>query len=156
MDLVSMAGNILDSKAELLVNPSNFQGPMYGGLARQFADRFPGLEEDYCAVASSRRMNFFLCNYHYFHIWRVADGRRVISFPTMNLGEPANLAKVTVGLRNLALWVMTQDYVSIAIPKIGCGIGGLDWADVRKAVIEAFNGVDITVELYEGENEAND
>ena len=40
--------------------------------------------------------------------------------------------------------------VSIAVPPLGCGNGGLDWADVRPRIVEAFEAIpDVRVLLFE-------
>ena len=39
---------------------------------------------------------------------------------------------------------------SVAVPPLGCGLGGLDWADVKPLIVEAFTEVpDVRVLLYE-------
>lgn len=35
----------------------------------------------------------------------------------------------------------------LGIPLLGCGLDGLDWADVRELVKEEFNALDITIEV---------
>lgn len=39
---------------------------------------------------------------------------------------------------------------NIAIPKLGCGLGGLDWNKVRPLIVEKLSAIDgINVEIYE-------
>jgi O-acetyl-ADP-ribose deacetylase (regulator of RNase III) len=37
----------------------------------------------------------------------------------------------------------------VAVPKLGCGIGDLDWQEVRKAILDTLEGVYCTVEIWE-------
>ncbi len=54
------------------------------------------------------------------------------------------------GLQALVVEVRDRDIHSIAIPPLGCGLGGLRWVDVRVRIEEAFNDLtDVKVLLYE-------
>lgn len=144
-------GDIFTSDAGYLVNPTNFQGPMGGGLARKFADRFRGLETEYRRVCENKKFGLMVRTFDYFAVWRAPNGQRVICFPTMQLGEPSKLEYIKTGCEKLAKWLSSMPpETSIAFPKLGCGIGGLDWSDVRTAIIEAFDNIDgLTVEVWE-------
>lgn len=143
-------GDIFDSMAEYLVNPTNFQGPMGGGLARAMAIRFNGIEREYCRICKSPKFAAKVQSYDYIAIWRARGGQNVICFPTMNLGEPADLERVKVGLAKLAGYMAKQTPTSIAFPKIGCGIGGLDWQNVKASIIQAFGDIEgLEIELWE-------
>lgn len=63
----------------------------------------------------------------------------VFNFPTMRYpGEKSKLINIRKGLKTLAEQVATLKVTSICIPAVGCGIGGLDWADVREEIKQAF------------------
>lgn len=150
MGVVYKTGDILTSTAEYLVNPTNFQGPMGGGLARQFANRFYGLEEEYCRLCESNRYGPLIRQYHLIPIWRESTGVRIINFATMDLGEPAKMDDVATGLTRLQGWFVKSVPTSVAFPKIGCGIGGLDWADVKPLIEFTLGRIDgLTVEIWE-------
>ena len=52
--------------------------------------------------------------------------------------------------QNLVKWKLREyDITSIAFPQIGCGLGGLDWVDVKPLIIEAFKDTDMRVVLVE-------
>jgi O-acetyl-ADP-ribose deacetylase (regulator of RNase III) len=143
-------GDIFTSDAEYLVNPTNFQGPMAGGLARAFAVRFHGIEREYCRICKSPKFAPKIQSHDYMAIWRGLNNQRVVCFPTMDLGSQADLGRVKIGLAKLATYMAKQAPASIAIPKIGCGIGGLDWQDVRAEIVKAFDNIDgLTVEVWE-------
>jgi hypothetical protein len=45
--------------------------------------------------------------------------------------------------------ICDHEITSIAIPALGCGNGGLDWAVVRPLIVAAMNELpDVTVHLY--------
>ena len=41
------------------------------------------------------------------------------------------------------------ELMSVAIPKLGCGLGGLDWNDVKPLIEEVFGDVAFDVYIYE-------
>ena len=69
------------------------------------------------------------------HVWptgQVAGPRFVINFPTKGHWKAASrLADVEQGLDDLVRVVLREGIRSIAIPPLGCGNGGLDWAVVE-------------------------
>jgi len=57
---------------------------------------------------------------------------------------------IEAGLQTLVAEVRKRDIHSVAIPPLGCGLGGLRWADVRTRIEEAFQDLDdVQVLLYE-------
>lgn len=146
--VIYKTGDILTSEADCLVNPTNFQGPMCGGLARKFADKFPGLEERY--ISQMGTFKYSAETYDYFAWLRVPSGQYVVNFPTMDLGGVADLERISKGIHRLAGLMAYNTPTSIAFPKLGCGIGGLDWNDVKPVIVAAFGDIDgLTVEIWE-------
>ncbi len=60
------------------------------------------------------------------------------------------MTDIEAGLKALVAEVHKYDIHSIAIPPLGCGLGGLPWADVRARIQAAFLGLtEVQVLLYE-------
>lgn len=54
------------------------------------------------------------------------------------------------GLVDLVRVVKERRIGSIAVPALGCGLGGLDWAEVRPLIVSAFDAVPaVSVVLFE-------
>jgi len=127
-------GSIFDAPVQALVNAVNTEGIMGAGLAKEFRERFPEAYEDY------RRA----CERHELvpgtlHDYWLPDGRRIINFPTKTLWRsPSRLAYITAGLPVLADFVRMNAIPSIAIPALGCGLGGLSWHVVKPRIEDAF------------------
>jgi O-acetyl-ADP-ribose deacetylase (regulator of RNase III) len=51
-------GNILDCKEDIICHQVNVQGIMGGGVARQLADRYEGLEKEYSRVCKEADNSF--------------------------------------------------------------------------------------------------
>jgi O-acetyl-ADP-ribose deacetylase (regulator of RNase III) len=73
----------------------------------------------------------------------------IINFPTKRHWRgKSQLADIKAGLQTLIQEVKRLGIKSIAIPPLGCGNGGLDWAEVKPLIIEAFaslEGVEVVI-----------
>lgn len=84
-------------------------------------------------------------------VQRLASPRFIINFPTKkHWRHPSKIEYVRDGLRDLVQQVQRLGIKSIAIPPLGCGNGGLSWADVKPLIVCAFEGAgDVRVVLFE-------
>jgi O-acetyl-ADP-ribose deacetylase (regulator of RNase III) len=144
--------DIFESDCDALVNATNTQGVMGGGIAKGFADRFPEMLADYKRACRVGEHTIGRC--HYF-----PEGDKVIvNFPTMTYpGQRAHLEDIEAGLLDLrvALAILSDPELanptisSIAIPGLGCGIGRLEWDDVEKLIRKYLGDIEgLRVELY--------
>jgi O-acetyl-ADP-ribose deacetylase (regulator of RNase III) len=87
------------------------------------------------------------------HVYRLPPGHLpcyIINFPTKyHWREKSDYGQIQIGLARLRRVVEQRAIGSIAIPALGCGLGGLDWDKVEPMIEEAFDGVSCEVELYE-------
>ena len=77
--------------------------------------------------------------------------RLIVNFPTKRHWRDASRMEDLVrGLESLAELVRTRDLRSIALPALGCGLGGLDWSEVRPRIEAAFAPLEgVRVFVYE-------
>jgi O-acetyl-ADP-ribose deacetylase (regulator of RNase III) len=77
--------------------------------------------------------------------------RFVINFPTKRHWKgKSKIEDIQLGLEALVVEVIKRKISSIAIPPLGCGLGGLDWAEVKPLIQKAFSSVpSANVILYE-------
>lgn len=143
-------GDLLKSKAEALVNTVNCVGVMGRGIALQFKKAFPENYKEYKRVCDGRllqpgKMLTFdtrsLTN----------EQRYIINFPTKRHWKgKSRMEDVVSGLCALVAEVQEKNIASIAIPPLGCGLGGLRWEDVRAEIEKAFAELpDVKVYVYE-------
>lgn len=137
--------SILDSRAEVLVCPTNSVGVMGAGLAKAFRNKFPGLLDAY------RRH----CNKHDYvdmvpFVFQTRGGQIVYCLHTKrHWRQDSKLAYVKKGLEGLAEWCKTARVESIAMPALGCGRGKLLWEDVLPSVMNFAESVTIPeIEIY--------
>lgn len=77
--------------------------------------------------------------------------RYIIHFPTKTQWRlPSKLSYVHDGLRDLVARVRELRIASLAVPALGCGNGGLEWAIGKPLIVEAFAIVpEVRVVLFE-------
>jgi O-acetyl-ADP-ribose deacetylase (regulator of RNase III) len=76
--------------------------------------------------------------------------RYVINFPTKgHWRSRSRLADISPRLDDLARTIREHNIGSVALPALGCGNGGLDWAEVRPLIETTFAKLpDVRVLLY--------
>jgi O-acetyl-ADP-ribose deacetylase (regulator of RNase III) len=127
-------GNIIEADAEALVNTVNCMGK---GIALQFKKAFPENFEAYaraCRAGEVRpgRMFVFATN-------STTNPKYIINFPTKRRWrEKSQLEDIEAGLVALVDELRRLNVSSVAIPPLGCGLGGLDWREVRPRIEQAF------------------
>lgn len=138
--------DILRSAAEALVNPVNCVGVMGAGLAKQFKAAFPDNFEAY--EAACRRGEISPGRIHAFDRGPDCMPRWVINFPTKrHWREASRLDDIEKGLDSLEETIRKLGIRSLAIPPLGCGLGGLDWDDVRPRIIFHLSEL-VDLEIY--------
>lgn len=142
-------GNILRANAEALVNTVNCVGFMGRGIAAQFKRAFPENFDVYERACKDGRVQPG-------HILAVPTGRLtgpayVLNFPTKRHWRGrSRIEDIDAGLEALVAEVQRLQLRSVAIPPLGCGLGGLDWSVVRPRIERAFASLnDVVVTIYE-------
>jgi O-acetyl-ADP-ribose deacetylase (regulator of RNase III) len=82
---------------------------------------------------------------------RLINPRYIINFPTKRHWRgKSRIEDIRTGLTALIADVRRLNIGSIAVPPLGCGLGGLDWGEVRPLIEAAFSELpDLRVLLYE-------
>jgi O-acetyl-ADP-ribose deacetylase (regulator of RNase III) len=129
------AGDLFAASVDALVNPVNTVGVMGKGLARAFAQRFPDNLDAYRRACRAGEVRIG----HVLVVDRApALPRWILNLPTKRHWRArSRLDDVRAGLVDLVRCVREHDITSLAIPALGCGLGALDWCDVRPLVVDA-------------------
>ena len=145
--IIIKQGDIFEEDVKALVNPVNCEGVMGAGLAKKFALKFRGLEEAYQDAVRHSGYSFKGGNLHTYigeyHecIWEDGFGSTLLDVRTrgrliFNLAtkerwkDSSSLRYVAQGVWNLRNRMKELSIRSVAIPALGCGLGGLWWGDV--------------------------
>ena len=145
-------GDILDADAVALVNTVNCAGVMGRGIALQFKKKF---EENFKVYKKACDAGFLRPGMMLVHDYgSLFNPRYIINFPTKDHWRAkSKLEDIESGLKALVNEVTRRGIQSIAIPPLGCGLGGLNWSEVRPRIVAAFRGLDdVQVLLYEPAN----
>lgn len=142
-------GNLLEAPVEAVVNTVNTVGVMGKGIALMFKERFP---ENYKAYAAACKAGEVKVGSMFVSPGAELEGPQwIINFPTKkDWKHPTKLEWVESGLQALKQVIREKQIRTIALPPLGCGNGGLDWAVVRPLIEAALGDLpDVEVVVYE-------
>lgn len=139
-----LKGNLFASKAQTLVNTVNCVGIMGKGVALAFKKRFPKMYRDYRLQCEAGKIRpGVLTIYKDTKPW-------VINFPTkLHWKSPSKLEYIDLGLRRFVNQYKEWGVISVAMPALGCGHGGLDWTQVKPLIEKYLGNLEIDIEVYE-------
>jgi O-acetyl-ADP-ribose deacetylase (regulator of RNase III) len=127
-------GNLLNSPVEALVNTVNTEGVMGKGIALQFKQAYPQMFRVYAKACKAGEVQLGKMDVH--DLGGIIEGPRwIINFPTKgHWRSRSRKSDIDAGLQDLIGTIQRLNIRSIAVPPLGCGHGGLNWADVRPLI----------------------
>jgi len=140
--MIKRKGNLFDSTSVALGHGVNCQGIMGAGIAVEFKNRFP---KNYEAYRTNCDLKFLRPGEAFVYL---EDGKYIANLATQDKpGPDATYERVMYAAADAALQLSKHGVDTLAIPLIGCGIGGLEWAGVE-CILKA---VEIIVPNFEFE-----
>jgi O-acetyl-ADP-ribose deacetylase (regulator of RNase III) len=128
-------GNMLKEDVDALVNPVNTVGTMGKGLALQFKQNFPDAFPPYQKACKNGLLEIG----QVLVVPRTSPPRFVIHFPTKkHWRSQSQLSYISQGLDALVHSMDEHNIQSIALPALGCGLGGLAWPEVRSLIENSY------------------
>ena len=142
-------GDLLLADTDAIVNTVNCVGIMGRGIAAQVKRKYPENFRAYERACKNRQVipgKMFT-----FETGHLNNPRFIVNFPTKRHWKgKSRIEDIESGLAALVLEVRLKGITSIAIPPLGCGLGGLDWNDVRPLIVHAFESLsDVRVIVFE-------
>ena len=138
-------GNILESNTEVIINPVNTVGVMGKGLALQFKQKFPTNYKIYKEACQNKTIDIgklLLVDES-----NLERRKFIINFPTKKHWRNASkIEYIEEGLKDLVRIIKANTFESMAIPALGCGLGGLDWEDVKLLLEKYLRDIE-TIEI---------
>lgn len=123
-------GDIFEASVQAMVNPVNTVGVMGKGLALAFKQKYPDNFKQYQIACKNNKVKvgqLFVTEHQF--------GQFIINFPTkQHWRGKSQLSWISEGLRQLKAFIIANHIKSIAIPALGSGLGGLDWALVKAQI----------------------
>lgn len=138
-------GNLFTSNSKIIVNAVNTVGVMGKGIAADFKKYYPEMFQQYK----------LLCDKGLFDIGTLflykTSNKWVLNFPTKKHWRgKSTLEYIEKGLSKLVSDATKLQITDIAMPKIGCGNGGLEWETEVKPLVEKYlKKAPINVSIYD-------
>ena len=119
------------------------------GVALRFKQVFPQNFKAYAEACERREVQ--PGRMLVFETGKPANPRFIINFPTkQHWRAKSKMEDIDSGLRALIQEIDRRGIHSIAIPPLGSGFGGLEWAEVRPRIEAALRGMDdLRITIYE-------
>lgn len=138
MFTVMQGVSVLDTHANIVVNPVNCVGVCGNGLALHFRNTFYNNYIQYREACFNNKVYigkvFITYNNN-------ADGLAICNFPTkLHWKNPSKIEYIIKGLNDLKCYLQAGD--TIAIPLIGCGKGKLKSYDVIPLIRDIIGTID--------------
>ena len=154
MELKESEGDITESGCDAIVNTVNCVGVMGGGAAKAIKDKYPWCLAPYKDACEKEILQpggvFVVC----IDVSPKIEYPMIINIATKNHWRGRSRIKwVDKALDNLSDYLSTSDITSVAIPRPGCGLGGLDWDEVKPLVETHLGGLDCQVTIHHKEPE---
>ena len=147
-------GDILQADVEALVNSINCVGIMGRGIALQYKNHFRENFLAYkiaCEHGKVQPGQMFV-----FETGTLTNPKFIINFPTKRHWRgKSRIEDIDSGLKALVNEIRGRGIRSIAIPPLGSGLGGLDWANVRVRIEAALRDIeDAKIIVFEPNSES--
>jgi O-acetyl-ADP-ribose deacetylase (regulator of RNase III)/uncharacterized protein YwgA len=137
-------GDVLDSKAQTLVNTVNCVGVMGKGIALEFKERFPEMFNDYVQRCNRNEVRLGRP-----YLYKRLTPPWILNFPTKgHWRSVSRIEDIIKGLKYLLQHYKVWGITSLAVPPLGCGQGQLEWKIVGPTLYRYLIQLDTPVELY--------
>ena len=148
--LHDLSGDILLSGAKAIAQGVAPNDDFLHGLAMQLRERMPAMYKDFrhhCQTSHPKSGELWT--------WMSPDGRYLVNLLTQEAAyahgsKPghASLQHVNHSLHALRSLVQKEKIASLALPRLSCGINGLDWNEVKPLIEKQLGDLNIPVYLY--------
>lgn len=148
--IYNVEGDILLTKAQVIVHGVAANDPMDQGLAQSLHTRYPAMHKDFhhwCHQKHPKAGEAWM--------WSGAGGVRIVNLLTQEGGYDqgtrpgkASTRNVNHALRALKKRVTKEKLTSIALPRLATGVGGLDWKEVEPLIQKQLSDLNIPVYVY--------
>ncbi|ABU56210.1 DarT ssDNA thymidine ADP-ribosyltransferase family protein [Roseiflexus castenholzii] len=161
-NLFLIEGDLFFSTMQTITISVNTMGIMGKGLASRAKYQFPDVYVVYQDACRSKKLQIgkpYLYKRESFVDEQLADDPGSLTKPNSNkwfllFATKRNWRENSdiVGIENGLKWIQhnykSEGIASLAVPALGCGLGGLDWRDVGPLMCQYLSVLDIPVAIY--------
>lgn len=148
--IYELDGDVLRTGAQIIAHGVSPNDDFHQGLALQLREGMPEMYKDFrhhCKTMHPKPGNLMT--------WKFGEGRQLVHLFTQSSAydhgsKPgrATLSHVNHALHALRNLVLKEGGASIAMPRLACGVGGLDWQDVQPLIAKQLGDLAIPVYVY--------
>jgi O-acetyl-ADP-ribose deacetylase (regulator of RNase III) len=142
--LIYMTGDLFTSDAPALAQGVNTKGAMSSGIAVQFKTRYPEMHTEYrkqCADGTLEPGGVLG--------WIPEEGPTIYNVASQKYpGANAKIEWLSASMFSALHDAEIRGYDRIAIPKIGAGVGGLNWQEVEAYLRGLANESSVDIEIW--------
>lgn len=144
MPIKYKTGDMFNEQSEAIVNTVNCAGVMGKGVALEFKRRWPDNFNKYKKLCKSKNLvPGMMYIFDRGDLFNESTPRYLINFPTKNhWREKSKLTYIYDGLDDFVKQLKIYNIKSVTLPPLGCGNGGLQWAEVKGAIEEKLSHID--------------
>ena len=144
-------GDFFDFDADIRINTVNCVGVMGAGVALAFKKKYPEMFKEYARQCKEKEIAPGKPT-----VWKQGDmfskGIEIINFPTKNhWRNPSEYEYVEDGLIWLSNYLKNKEGLTITLPALGCGHGGLDWGEVKRLILKYLEKTSNNILVFEPE-----
>lgn len=137
-------GDLFTTDLEVIGHGVNTVGVMGAGVAKRVRDDFP---KTYRIYKSDCKMGYLTPGLALPGVKE--DGKFIINIASQELpGANATYAYLAQGVEAAVIMLKATGRDSMALPQIGCGIGGLEWYKVEQILIALEKDYDFEFEVW--------
>jgi len=134
--MIYRKGDATETDAPYLLHGCNCRGAMGSGIARTIRDKFPAAYDEY--KRTEETVGLVLGRYC---VSRESTPRIVNLFTQQNAGSDGKVYADLIAIRSAVRTFISDEFpdigrqtgkIYLAMPKIGCGLGGLNWINVER------------------------
>jgi O-acetyl-ADP-ribose deacetylase (regulator of RNase III) len=130
VSFTEVEGDIFEMNLPAIGHGCNCEGVMGAGIASDFKARWPKMYQEYrqyCLDEEPKPGDFYP--------YPTAEGVMIFNLFTQRYpGADARVEWIESAVSNAVAYCREEGIDVLGIPRIGCGIGGLKWADVKPAL----------------------
>lgn len=148
--IYELDGDVLRSGAQVIAHGVSPNDDFHQGLALQLREGMSEMYKDFrhhCKTMHPKPGSLMT--------WGFGEGRQLVHLftqsPAYDHGSKpgrASLSHVNHALHALRNLILKEGGASIAMPRLACGVGGLDWQDVRPLIAKQLGDLGIPVYVY--------
>ncbi|MDP2804437.1 MAG: Appr-1-p processing protein [Gallionellaceae bacterium] len=148
--IYELSGDILLSGAKVIAQGVAPNDDFHHGLALQLRERMPAMYKDFrhfCQTSHPKSGGLWT--------WMSSDGHFIVNLFTQEAAyahgsKPgdASLSHVNHSLHALRTLAGKEKFASLALPRLACGVNGLEWNEVKPLIEKQLGDLNIPIYIY--------